>query len=143
MRVYLTRDRSKLHHRLEVKMRVAILYLKIWCLKVYLNLNQTFVSVEYCFLFCRPFFNLHNVLFCWFYCITLSSIRRQRIVTQLSELLNSLLEIFFGWNTGASNVVKIQKIQKEMKRLLFTQISDSIVTLNEMNNDNFEFIDKC
>ena len=30
-----------------------------------------------------------------------------------------------------------------MKRLLPTQISDSIVTLKEMNNDNFEFIDKC
>ena len=73
MRVYLTHDRSKLHHRLEVKMRVAILYLKIWCLKVYLNLNQTLASAEYCFCFCRPFFNLHNVLFCWLYCITLSS----------------------------------------------------------------------
>ena len=73
MRVYLTHVRLKLHHRLEVKMRVVILYLKIWCLKVYLNLNQTLARADYCFLFCRPFFNLHNILFCWFYCITPSS----------------------------------------------------------------------
>ena len=102
MRVYLTHVRSRLHHRLEVKVRVVILYLKIWCyLKVYLNLNQTLANVEYCSLFCRPFFNLHNVLFCWFYCITLSSIRRQQIVTQLSGHIDTIFQFSIKFIIGS------------------------------------------